>query len=118
MQTQEEVALKEVVQEPHYKNRELSVLAQLAHPNIVELKHYFTSTAGEQTTLHLLMERMETSLAAVLKDHRKRRTIPAVRTRKLVGFQLLKGLAYLEVTPILPRARMSATATSSHRTFC
>jgi len=39
--TSKEYALKEVVQDPKYKNRELSIISQLDHPNIIEMKDYF-----------------------------------------------------------------------------
>lgn len=39
--TKERFAVKEVVQDPKYKNRELSIISQLDHPNIIEMKDYF-----------------------------------------------------------------------------
>jgi kinase len=89
--------MKEVVQQSHFKNRELSILSQVNHPNIVELRHSFTSTANQETTLHLLMEKMDTNLGSILKESRKRKIALPVLTRKLIAFQMLKGLAYLEV---------------------
>ena len=36
-----QVAIKRVLQDPRYRNRELSIMKQLDHPNIVPLKHYY-----------------------------------------------------------------------------
>ena len=33
--------MKERLQDPKYKNRELAVISQLDHPNIIEMKEYF-----------------------------------------------------------------------------
>lgn len=71
------------------------MLSQLSHPTIVQLKHHFANTNGGETTLYLLMEKMETSLASLLKQHRKLKTVIPARMRKLIAFQMLKGLAYL-----------------------
>jgi serine/threonine protein kinase len=37
----ETVAIKRVLQDPRYRNRELAIMKQLQHPNIVTLKHYY-----------------------------------------------------------------------------
>ena len=39
--TGEKVAIKKVFQDRRYKNRELPIMFELHHPNIVELKSYF-----------------------------------------------------------------------------
>ena len=46
------------------------------------------------------MEYMDTSLYSLLKEYRKEKKIIDPNRRKLMAFQLMKGLAYLEVTMI------------------
>lgn len=41
LETGEQVAIKKVLQDPRYKNRELDVMKELNHPNVVTLKDYF-----------------------------------------------------------------------------
>lgn len=41
LETGEKVAIKKVLQDPRYKNRELDVMKELGHPNVVGLKDYF-----------------------------------------------------------------------------
>lgn len=41
MVTGEQVAIKKVLQDPRYKNRELDVMKLLRHPNVVTLRDYF-----------------------------------------------------------------------------
>ncbi len=40
-ETGEVVAIKKVYQDKRYKNRELQIMKDLVHPNIVALKHAF-----------------------------------------------------------------------------
>lgn len=87
--------MKEVVQDPKYKNRELSIISQLDHPNIVEMKDYFIKMIDGECTLFILMEHMDTSLHNLLKEHRKTKKIIGQHHRKIFAFQLIKALAYL-----------------------
>jgi glycogen synthase kinase 3 beta len=87
--------VKEVVQDPKYKNRELSIISQLDHPNIVEMKDYFLKMIDGECTLFILMEYMNTSLHSLLKDYRKGKKAFSPQKRKLMAFQIIKGLAYL-----------------------
>lgn len=89
--------MKEVVQDPKYKNRELSIISQLDHPNIVEMKDYFLKMVDGDCTLFILMEHMDTSLQTLLKDCRRLKRTISQRKRKIFAFQLMKALAYLEV---------------------
>lgn len=93
--THEQYALKEVVQDPKYKNRELSIISQLDHPNIVEMKDYFMKMIDGQCTLFILMEFMSTSLQNLIRDYRKAKKAFSLVQRKLIAFQIIKGLAYL-----------------------
>lgn len=60
METGEQVAIKKVLQDKRYKNRELQIMRMLEHPNVVELKHSFFSTTTTHTVeelyLHLVLE--------------------------------------------------------------
>ncbi|KAL0562041.1 hypothetical protein IC582_002489 [Cucumis melo] len=44
LETGETVAIKKVLQDKRYKNRELQTMRLLDHPNVVSLKHCFFST--------------------------------------------------------------------------
>ncbi|CAJ1382403.1 unnamed protein product [Effrenium voratum] len=47
VETGESVAIKKVFQDKRYKNRELQIMKELRHPNVVELKHAFY-TSGDK----------------------------------------------------------------------
>lgn len=87
--------MKEVVQDPKYKNRELSIISQLDHPNIVEMKDYYIKMVEGECTLFILMQHMDTSLHNLMKDARKTKKSISPHHRKLLAFQLFKALAYL-----------------------
>jgi serine/threonine protein kinase len=51
------VAIKKVLQDKRFKNRELQIMKVLDHPNIVKLKQCFYShTEKDETFLHLVLE--------------------------------------------------------------
>lgn len=53
-ETGETVAIKKVLQDKRFKNRELQIMRTLEHPNVVQLKHCFYSS-GEKVRLISLM---------------------------------------------------------------
>lgn len=61
------------------------------------MKDYFFKLINGQCVLHILMEYMDTSLAALLRGQRKLRQPVPLCHRKLLAFQLFKGLYYLGV---------------------
>lgn len=50
LETGEKVAIKKVLQDPRYKNRELDVMKELNHPNVVVLKDYFYTEGPPSST--------------------------------------------------------------------
>ena len=52
-ETGEVVAIKKVYQDKRYKNRELQIMKELYHPNIITLKHAFY-TQGDKVYHFLL----------------------------------------------------------------
>lgn len=115
---QEQMALKEVLQDSKYKNRELSIISQLDHPNVIEMKDYFFTMNDGKCVLHILMDYMDTSLHNLLKHHRPSKLPLPLPHRKIIAFQLFKGLYYLAVNLNLLRQTTSAIVISSLPTFC
>ncbi|MBA0708577.1 hypothetical protein Golax_023681, partial [Gossypium laxum] len=57
LETGEPVAIKKVLQDKRYKNRELQIMRVLDHPNVVRLKHsFFSSTEKDELYLNLVLE--------------------------------------------------------------
>ncbi|KAK4386541.1 Shaggy-related protein kinase eta [Sesamum angolense] len=57
IETGETVAIKKVLQDRRYKNRELQLMRTMDHPNVVSLKHcFFSTTSQNELFLNLVME--------------------------------------------------------------
>ncbi|VDK37024.1 unnamed protein product [Taenia asiatica] len=101
-----EVAIKKVLQDKRYKNRELQILRELRHPNIVSLIYYFYSVASSKpkdTYLNLVQEYVPQALSRVVKHYwHVRQSIP-MNYVKLYGFQMIRGLAYVHSKNICHR---------------
>jgi len=89
------VALKKVVQDPIYRNRELEILRGLDHPNIVELKFYFFERCGDVKYLYLIMECMPDNLYRVIRRLASRQRYTPMIYVRVVMFQLFRALAYV-----------------------
>lgn len=70
METGETVAIKKVLQDKRYKNRELQLMRAMEHPNVICLKHcFFSTTSRDELFLNLVMEYVPETLYRVLKHY-------------------------------------------------
>lgn len=52
-----QVAIKKVLQDKRFKNRELQIIRIMDHPSVVMLKHcFFSVTEKDERFLHLVLE--------------------------------------------------------------
>lgn len=109
IQTGERVAIKKVLQDPKYKNRELDILKLLRHQNVVMLKDYFYTdeqTPSSQTMdkyLNVVMDYVPHNLYTVMKNcYRTPGAVPEVAI-KLFAYQILRSLGYLHSIGICHR---------------
>ncbi|CAN6825630.1 unnamed protein product, partial [Brassica oleracea] len=96
LETGETVAIKKVLQDRRYKNRELQLMRVMDHPNVVCLKHcFFSTTSNDELFLNLVMEYVPESLYRVLKHYSTaNQRMPLVYV-KLYMYQIFRGLAYM-----------------------
>lgn len=100
VETGEIVAIKKVLQDKRFKNRELQLMRQIVkqqHPYIVSLKHHFLSkgSKSEDVYLNLVLEYVpETIYSVAKKCHRNKELMPLVMI-KLYMYQLSRALAHL-----------------------
>ena len=103
--TGDQVAIKKVFQDRRYKNREIQIMQELRHGNVVQLKHAFY-TPGEKPDdlyLNVVMEYMSETVYRVIKSYMKaKQAVPSLIV-KLYTFQLCRGLAYLHSLGICHR---------------
>lgn len=100
------VALKKVFQDKRYKNRELSILKELKHPNCCYLFDYFYSTASDnpdEEYLNLIMEFMPETLYKEVRTYTKQQKQMNVLLIKLYSYQIIRALVYIHALGICHR---------------
>ena len=76
VETRETVAIKRVLQDKRFKNRELQIMRLLDHPNVVQLKHSFFSTADrDDVYLNLVLEYVPDTVYRIIKHYAKRNQV-------------------------------------------
>ena len=75
VQTGDTVAIKKVLQDKRFKNRELQIMRVLDHTNVVKLKHCFYSTnEKEEVYLNLVLEFVPDTVYRISKHYSNRRS--------------------------------------------
>lgn len=91
------VAIKKVLQDKRFKNRELQIMRKLEHQNIVKLKYFFYSSGEkkDEVFLNLVLEYVPETVYRVARHYSKsKQTIPILYI-KLYMYQLFRSLAYI-----------------------
>eukprot|EP01018_Ginkgo_biloba_P032464 Gb_28804 [translate_table: standard] len=96
LETGEPVAIKKVLQDKRYKNRELQIMRMLDHPNIVQLKHcFFSTTDKDELYLNLVLEYVPETVYRIAKHYnRMNQRMPLIYV-KLYTYQICRSLAYI-----------------------
>ncbi|KAG8748679.1 regulator of ime2 [Ceratobasidium sp. 414] len=119
----EDIAIKKVLQDKRFKNRELQIMRLVKHPNVVDLRAFFYSN-GEKARIFLLVIVANLTLATLQKDEvylnlvleyvpetvyrtsrhyvKLKQPIPNLQI-KLYMYQLLRSLAYIHSVGICHR---------------
>jgi len=102
---EEDIAIKKVLQDKRFKNRELQIMRLVSHPNVVELKSFFY-TNGEkkdEVYLNLILEYVpETVYRASRHFVKLKQPMPNLQV-KLYMYQLMRSLAYIHSVGICHR---------------
>ncbi|XP_015910135.1 glycogen synthase kinase-3 beta [Parasteatoda tepidariorum] len=99
------VAIKKVLQDKRFKNRELQIMRKLNHCNIVKLKYFFYSEGEkkEEVYLNLVLEYIPETVYRIARHYSKsKQTIPTSYV-KLYMYQLFRSLAYIHSLGICHR---------------
>ncbi|GAB0098095.1 Putative glycogen synthase kinase-3 homolog [Sergentomyia squamirostris] len=103
--TGELVAIKKVLQDKRFKNRELQIMRKLEHCNIVKLKYFFYSSGEkkDEVYLNLVLEYIPETVYKVARQYaRNKQTIP-INFIRLYMYQLFRSLAYIHSLGICHR---------------
>ncbi|EFJ50723.1 hypothetical protein VOLCADRAFT_80100 [Volvox carteri f. nagariensis] len=93
LETGETVAIKKVLQDKRFKNRELQIMKLVDHPNIVKLKHCFYShTDKDETYLHLVLEFVPDTVYRISKHYAKNNQRMPNLFVKLYAYQMCRAL--------------------------
>jgi glycogen synthase kinase 3 beta len=105
VETGESVAIKKVFQDKRYKNRELQIMKELRHPNVVELKHAFYTSGDKpgETYLNVVMEYCSDTVYRVMKHYNKmKQPVPHIFVQ-LYSYQMGRACAYTHAVGICHR---------------
>ncbi|KAL2460683.1 Shaggy-related protein kinase alpha [Abeliophyllum distichum] len=96
LESGETVAIKKVLQDKRYKNRELQTMRLLDHPNVVSLKHcFFSTTEKDELYLNLVLEYVPETVNRVIKHYNKlNQRMPLIYV-KLYSYQIFRALSYI-----------------------
>lgn len=104
------VAVKTVIQDKRYRNRELPLMKILSHSNIVTLYYYYYTSEGpdqsSQIWLNLVMEFLPKNVSHLIphKQKRENNSIPLTPfTVKIVMYQIFRALSYIHNNGICHR---------------
>lgn len=98
VQSNELVAIKKVLQDKRFKNRELQIMRRLDHQNIVQLKYFFFSSGDklkEEVYLNLVLEFIPETVYRVARHYTKQKQNIPLLYVKLYMYQLFRALAYI-----------------------
>jgi glycogen synthase kinase 3 beta len=91
------VAIKKVLQDKRYKNRELQLMMLVRHPNVVAMRHHYYSNGDrrDELYLNLVLDFVPDTVQKFYKTFtRARQQVPIVYV-KLFSYQLLRSMLYL-----------------------
>ncbi|KAH7848831.1 hypothetical protein Vadar_008696 [Vaccinium darrowii] len=96
LETGEAVAIKKVLQDKRYKNRELQIMCLLNHPNVVQLRHFFYSTTEkDEVYLNLVLEYVSETVYRVSRHYvRMNQNVPFIYVQ-LYTYQICRALNYM-----------------------
>ena len=107
--TGEKVAVKKVFQDRRYKNRELSIMQKLNHPNIVKLLSFYYTKANipkaksDDVFLNCIMDYVPETLSILISKNKHNGTKFPSSLLKLYSYQMLKSIGYLHSIGICHR---------------
>lgn len=99
-ETDEVVAIKKVLQDRRFKNRELQIMRHLAkhpHPYVVLLKHNFMTNGAkpDETYLNLVLEYVPETIYSVAKQHARSKIPVPIFAVKMYMYQLARALGHI-----------------------
>ncbi|CAG9315408.1 unnamed protein product [Blepharisma stoltei] len=104
-ETGETVAIKKVFQDRRYKNRELQIMKELRHPNMIGMRHAFYTSENKPDELYLniVMDYIPETVYSVIKHYKRNKLSVPMLLVKLYSYQMMRALAYIHQLGICHR---------------
>ncbi|KAG5645833.1 Glycogen synthase kinase 1 [Asterophora parasitica] len=110
----DDIAIKKVLQDKRFKNRELQIMRLVSHPNVVDLKAFFYSNGDkpshprpvrqkDEVYLNLVLEYVPETVYRASRHYAKLKQPMPMLQIKLYMYQLLRSLAYIHSVGICHR---------------
>ncbi|GAA5894249.1 GSK family serine/threonine-protein kinase [Sporobolomyces salmoneus] len=103
----DDVAIKKVLQDKRFKNRELQIMRVVKHPNVVDLRAFFYSNGDkpkkDEVYLNLVLEYVPETVYRASRHYAKLKQTMPMHYIKLYMYQLLRSLAYIHSVGICHR---------------
>ncbi|KAH8922835.1 putative glycogen synthase kinase 3 alpha [Atractiella rhizophila] len=103
----EEVAIKKVLQDKRFKNRELQIMRLVSHPNVVDLRYFFYANGEKQKKdevyLNLVQEFVPETVYRASRHYAKVKQSMPIQYIKVYMYQLFRSLAYIHSVGICHR---------------
>jgi len=101
----DDIAIKKVLQDKRFKNRELQIMRLVSHPNVVDLKAFFYSNGDkkDEVYLNLVLEYVPETVYRASRHYVKIKQPMPMLQIKLYMYQLLRSLAYIHSVGICHR---------------
>lgn len=99
------MAIKKVYQDKRYKNRELQIMKELFHPNVVTMKHAFYTTGDkpDEVYLNVVMDYIPETVYRVMRHYVKMKQAVPKLLVKLYAYQMFRSLTYIHALGICHR---------------
>ncbi|KAI9207377.1 kinase-like domain-containing protein [Polychytrium aggregatum] len=101
----DQTAIKKVLQDKRFKNRELQIMRLVDHPNIVALKAFFYSNGDkkDEVFLNLVLEFIPETIYRASRHYAKIKQTMPMLCIKLYMYQMFRSLAYIHALGICHR---------------
>ncbi|BGO91563.1 hypothetical protein NBRC10512_003223 [Rhodotorula toruloides] len=103
----DDVAIKKVLQDKRFKNRELQIMRVVRHPNVVNLRAFFYSNGDkpkkDEVYLNLVLEYVPETVYRASRHYAKLKQTMPMAYIKLYMYQLMRSLAYIHSIGICHR---------------
>jgi serine/threonine protein kinase len=101
--TDKDVAIKRVLQDPRYKNRELQIMKAIDHTNCVKLLDSFYDRKGNELYLNLVLAYIPKNLFEVCTQFTKKKLSMPLLHVKFYVYQICRSLSYIHSLGICHR---------------